>query len=238
MFVSLWVLALFSALAMGSQTVPAVDLAGTLELVDKPPAATPVEAVSIAFRSLDRGELVWAQPDRDGKFILKGLSQGRYALEVPMPGRIRTFANGSKELNPAGFELKQGENGPLRIVVSMKTSVVSVKVRGLPSHGGPIAVLLSPADRYLTLRDSSSLNTLSAQNTQFGYVPPGEYRLFVVDSQFANKIASNVRLRDALKHKAALVKVRENRESKITANYLTAEEVQQAIQKAGPFRYF
>jgi hypothetical protein len=238
MFILPWVLVLFGALTAGAQSVPNVDLPGILELVDKPPAATPVEAVSIAFRSLDRGELVWAQPDRDGNFILKGLSQGRYALEIPMPGRIRTFANGSKALNPAGFELKQGENGPLRIVVSLKTSEVSVKVRGLPSHGGPIVALLSPADPYLTLRGSSSLNTLSAQHTQFRYVPPGEYRLFVVDSQFANKIASNVRLRDALKHKAALVKVRENRGSKITANYLTAEEVQQAIRKAEPFRYF
>lgn len=237
MFISLWALALFGALTAVAQTVPNVDLPGILELVDKPPAATPVEAVSIAVRSLDRGELVRAQPDRNGNFILKGLSQGRYALEVPMPGRVRTFTNGSKALNPAGFELKQGENGPLRIVVSLKTSEVSVKVRGLPSHGGPIVALLSPADSYLTLRDSSILNTMSAQHTQFRYVPPGEYRLFVVDSQFANKLASNVRLRDALKHKAALVKVRENRESKITANYLTAEEVQQAIRKAGPFRY-
>ncbi|MBI3404890.1 MAG: carboxypeptidase regulatory-like domain-containing protein [Acidobacteria bacterium] len=225
--------ALLGAQTDSTQSVSTLDLPGKLNMVDKPPSATPVEAMSVAVRSLDRGELVRAQPDQDGNFSLKGLRLGRFALELPFPGRIITFTIGRRALNPADFKLKRGEDGPLRIVVSLRTSEVNVDVRGLPSHGGTIIALLSPADSYLTLRDSSISNTVLGQHTQFRYVPPGNYWLFVVDSQYAKEIWSHARVRAALKDKAVLVKVRNDRESKIAATYLPAETILEAIRKLG-----
>lgn len=121
------------ALASG-QTPPTFDLPGSLELVDLPPEATPVEAMMVSLRPLVLGYEIQAWPDRNGKFVLKNVKPGRYSLTLPFPGRIRTFAIGSKELAPDGFELNSSDVGSLRIVVSEKTTKVSVKVGGYPAN--------------------------------------------------------------------------------------------------------
>src|SRR5215469_16957387 len=154
------------------RTPPTFDLPGYLELLDRPAEATPVEAMMVSLHPLVLDYDVEARPDRDGKFVLKNVKPGRYSLTLPFPGRIRKFAIGSKELAPDAFRIGSSDAGPLQIVVSLKTSIVSVKVCGLPSQRGDIVSMLSPADPYSTRRESCSLNTLAEPRTTSRRVPP------------------------------------------------------------------
>jgi len=219
-------------------TKPTFDLPGYLELVDRPPKATPVEAMMVSLHhSLHPLVLdydVQARPDRDGKFVLKNVKPGRYSLTLPFPGRIRTFAIGSKKLTPDGFGLDSSDAGSLQIVVSLKTTIVSVKVRGFPSQRGDIVALLAPADPYLTLRESCSFNTLAEPRTTFRWVPPGKYRIFIVDSLFQSVVAVYApRFPDFLKDQATPVEVREEGETEATATYVEGETVKLALRQAG-----
>ena len=216
------------------RTPPTFDLPGYLELVDRPAEATPVEAMMVSLHPLVLDYDVEARPDRDGKFVLKNVKPGRYSLTLPFPGRIRTFAIGSKELAPDGFRLDSSDAGPLEIVVSLKTSIVSVKVRGFPSQRGDIVAMLAPADPYLTLRESCSFNTLAEPWTTFRWVPPGKYRIFIIDSQFQSDVAAYApRFADFLKDQATPVEVREEGETEATAGYVDGETVKLALRQVG-----
>jgi hypothetical protein len=216
------------------RTPPTFDLPGFLVLVDRPAEATPVEAMMVSLHPLVLDYDVEARPDRDGKFVLKNVKPGRYSLTLPFPGRIRTFAIGSKELAPDGFRLDSSDEGPLQIVVSLKTSIVSVKVRGFRSQRGDIVAMLAPADPYLTLRESCSFNTLAEPRTTFRWVPPGKYRIFIVDSQFQSDVAAYApRFADFLKDQATPVEVREEGETEATARYVDGETVNLALRQAG-----
>ena len=225
-------------MACGLATVraqPTFDLPGRLELVDRPSKATPVEAMMVTLHPLALDYDIQAWPDQDGKFVLKKVKPGRYALTLPFPGRIRTFAIGSKELAPDGFELDSSDAGPLRIVVSLKTSVVSVKVLGVPIRRGDFVALLAPADPYLTLRESCSSNTLTELQTTFRWVPPGKYRILVVDAQFQSDVSAYApRFPDFLKDQATAVEVSEEGETEATARYVDGETIKQAVRRAGP----
>jgi hypothetical protein len=223
--------------SVSGQTHSTFDLPGSLELVDRPSVATPVEAMLVSLHPLERGYDIQAQPDRDGRFVLKNVRPGRYSLTLPFPGRIRTFANDSKELAPDGFELSSSDRGPLRIVVSLKTSILSVKARGLPNESGSVIVLLAPADPYLTLRESCISNALTAPQTTFRFVPPGKYRLFIVDSQFQGDIAAYApRFHDFLKNHSTQVEVSEEGETKATATYVGGETIKHAVREVDPIR--
>ena len=216
------------------RTPPTFDLPGYLELVDRPAEATSVEAMMVSLHPLVLDYDVEARPDRDGKFVLKNVKPGRYSLTLPFPGRIRTFAIGSKELAPDGFRLDSSGAGPLQIVVSLKTSIVSVKVREFPSQRGDIVAMLAPADPYLTLRESCSFNTLAEPRTTFRWVPPGEYRIFIVDSQFQSDVVAYApRFADFLKDQATPVEVREEGETEATARYVDGETVKLALRQGG-----
>jgi hypothetical protein len=212
------------------RTPPTFDLPGYLELVDRPAEATSVEAMMVSLHPLVLDD-VEARPDRDGKFVLKNVKPGRYSLTLPFPGRIRMFAIGSKELATDGFRLHSSDAGPLQIVVSLKTSIVSVKVRGFPSQCGDIVAMLAPADPYLTLRESCSFNTLAEPRTTFRWVPPGKYRIFIVDSQFQSDVAACApRFADFLKDQATPVEVSEEGETEATARYVDGETVKLALR--------
>ena len=216
------------------RTPPTFDLPGYLELVDRPAEATSVEAMMVSLHPLVLDYDVEARPDRDGKFVLKNVKPGRYSLTLPFSGRIRTFAIGSKELAPDGFRLDSSDARPLQIVVSLKTSILSVKVRGFPSQRGDIVAMLAPADPYLTLRESCSFNTLAEPWTTFRWVPPGKYRIFIVDSLFQSVVAVYApRFPDFLKDQATPVEVREEGETEATARYVDGETVKLALRQAG-----
>ena len=220
---------------VSGRTLPTFDLPGSLELVDLPPQATPVEAMMVSLHPLILDYEIQAWPDRDGKFVLKNVKPGRYSLTLPFPGRIRTFALGSKELSPDGFKLDSSDVRPLRIIVSLKTSIVSVKVRGFPSQRGGVVALLAPADSYLTLRLSCSSNTLTEPQTTFRWVPPGKYRIFIVASRFQSDVAAYApRFPDFLKDQATPVEVRDEGETEATATYVDGETIKQAVRQAGP----
>jgi hypothetical protein len=66
-------------------------------------------------------------------------------------------------------------------------------------------------------------------------VPPGEYRIFIVDSQVQSDVAAYaVRFPDFLKDQATPVEVREEGETEATAWYVDGETVKHAVQQAGP----
>ncbi len=230
--------ALVACVLASGQTLPTFDLPGSLELVDLPPEATPVEAMMVSLHPLARDYEIQARPDRNGKFVLKNVKPGRYSLTLPFPGRLRTFAIGSKELAPDGFDLNSSDGGSLRIVVSEKTTKVSVTVRGLPSQraAGAIA-LMSPADPYLTLRLSCISNALTEPRTTFMFVPLGRYRILIIDKEFQGDVSAYApRFPDFLKDHATQLEASEDGETEVTATYVDGESIKRAIQEAGPIR--
>jgi len=134
------------------------------------------------------------------------------------------------------FELSSSDRGPLRIVVSLKTSTLAVQVRGLPNEPDVI-VMLVPADPYQTLRLSCTYNALTGSQTTFRFVPPGKYRVFVADEEFGGDIAVYApRFPDFLKDHSTPVEVAEEGDAKAIATYVGAETIKQAVQKASPIR--
>jgi hypothetical protein len=220
-------------LPSSGQTGSVFDLQGVVELVDRSPAATPIEAVSFCLHPLETGFDICAQPDRDGRFILKKVRPARYSLTFPMPGRIQTFADGPNELTPEGFELSAGSVGPLRLVVSLKSADVSVKVDAIPSGNRDVGALLAPADTHLTLRESCYSNRLRGPQTTFRFVPPGKYRIFVIDAEFESRVAAYApRFPDFLKNEATPLEVSGTGQTEATATYLDGETVKKAIRQA------
>jgi hypothetical protein len=233
---SLVVLLICGCLIAQAQSV--FDVYGKLERVDLPPEATGVDAMLITLRPLGVNLLApQANPDRDGTFVLRHVTAGRYALELSFPGRIISFARGSEKLAPNGFELSSSGEGSLRIVVSLKTVEVSVGVLGVPSEPAKRVVVLAPADALLTLRESCAYNPLVGSGTTFRYVPPGEYRVFVVDTQSAHDVAIYApRFPQFLRDQAMLFKVSGEGETKATVAYVDPETVKQAVRQIGPVR--
>jgi len=66
------------------------------------------------------------------------------------------------------------------------------------------------------------------------WVPPGEYRIFIVDSQFQSDVAAYApRFADVLKDQATPVEVREEGEAEATARYVDGETVKLALRQVG-----
>jgi hypothetical protein len=219
--------------SLSGQTSATFDLVGGLELVDRPSDSTPVEAMLVTLHPLENGYDIQARPDNVGRFVLKKVRPGRYFLQLPFPGRIQTFTNGSQALAPDGFELSSSDSGPIRIVVSLKTSVLSVRTVGVSGKNNSVVVLLAPADPYLTLRESCISNALIGPQSTFQFVPPGKYRIFVIDSKLQSDIAAYApKFPDFLKDRSTLVEISEG-SMKATATYVDPETIKQAVQKLG-----
>jgi hypothetical protein len=215
----------------GTPTGTRIDIPGTLELVDKPPSVTPIEFLMVTIRQLHGGARFDAQPDHDGNFTLASVPPGRYSLNLSFPGRVQLFALGSRSLMPDGFELTAGESGPLRIVAGLKTAVLSVGISAIPDNSPAVIAVVYPADPYIMPPESGILNPVSGHETQFRYLIPGNYTLFVVDEGFKWALTSSV-VRDALKDKATAVQVRDDDETKVTTTYVAPDAVRQAIMDA------
>jgi hypothetical protein len=99
-----------------------------------------------------------------------------------MPGRIEVFATGSTEVAPDDFALASYVRATLSIVVSMKSTSITVSVLDLPNNKGDAIALLVPVDRRLTLRESCYSSELTGAETVFQFVPTGKYRILIFDS--------------------------------------------------------
>src|SRR6516165_3023296 len=68
----------------------------------------------------------------------------------------------------------------------------------------------------------------------FRWVPPGKYRIFIVDSQFRSDVAACApRFADFLKDQATPVEVREEGETEATGRYVDGETVKLALRQGG-----
>jgi len=120
---------------------------------------------------------------------------------------------------------------------SEATPVEAILVSLHPKKEGVFDIQAQPdrSGNFVTLRLSCYLNALTAPKTTFRYVPPGRYRIFIVDSQLQSKVAAYApRFPDFLKNQATTVEVLEKGKTKATAPYVDGKAVQQAIQQAGP----
>jgi hypothetical protein len=231
-------LALVACASVVAQAPPTFELPGTLLLRDAPAESTPVENLGpVRLHSLEHLNVIDAHPNREGKFVLKNVSPGRYALMLPFPGRIRSFTSGTRDLAPDGFDLRSDDVRPLRIVVSTKTVTLAVQTRSLPNEPKDLVVLLAPADPYLTLRESCLSNKVTDKQTKFGFLTPGKYRIFIVDSRLVSDVAAYApRFPDFLKDNATTVEVSEEGETTAMATYLDSDIVKEAILRAKPLR--
>lgn len=196
----------------------------------------PVDAVMVSLHPKKKGLFdIQSFPNRDGNFVLKNVRLGSYSLGVTIPGRILSLTLGSQDLAPDRFRLYSIPTGKFRIVVSLKTSSLLVTAQGLPAQHHGIVALLAPADRYLTLRRSCYSLPLKGPTTEFRHVPPGRYRLFIIDQADRSQVSAYApRFADFLKKRAPEVEVLDKKEAKARATYVDAKTVRQAIRLAGP----
>ena len=237
LFASLFWLA---GLSLTAQNAHTFDVAGTLNLIDRPPEATPVEALTFQIRPLTGGFDVSATPDKDGRFVLRNAQPGRYSLVFPMPGRIEVFAIGARQLAPEDFELSSNHLGPISIVVSMKSATVAVRLIGVPTGQSDAIALLVPADNRLTLRESCYSKGLTSGETIFRFVPPGKYRLLVFNSKYLRDVSAYApRVRSFLGRESVGVDASPERDATATLSFIKDETVEAAIREAGgPFDPF
>jgi hypothetical protein len=223
-----------SLMAQGPQTF---DITGTVRLINRPPEATPVDALDLRIQARSNGFVISAQPDREGKFVFRNVQGGRYSLLFPMPGRISVFAIGGRRLAPEDFELGTGDSGPLSIEVSLKVGTVVVNVRGLPGGGNDAIAMLVPADNLLTLRESCYSNHLSPPDTVFRFTPVGEYRVLAFNRRYSQDVAAYApKVREFLSRESAPVEVSGENDATVSVSYAIDEKVEAAIREAsGPF---
>jgi hypothetical protein len=227
-------LTLLCSLPLPAQSGEAFDLPGVLRLVDKPPEATPVDALSFRIHPLAGGFDIQAQPDKDGKFILRHVHPGRYSLTFPMPGRLEVFAIGQQALAPDNFELTSQNSSALSIIVSMKTARVIVKVQGVESGLHDAVALLVPAEDHLTLRESCYSLQLTAPEAVFPFVPPGKYRVLVFNTKYSSDVAAYApRSAEFLADHSVTIEASSDKNVSATASYVPNEIIENAIRLAG-----
>lgn len=217
-----------------AQSPQTFEIAGNLRLIDKPPGSTPVEALSFQIHSLTGGPEIYAQPDREGNFVLRNVQTGRYSLTFPMPGRLAVFAIGTKELTPSDFELISDDPRRLSIAVSMKSASVAVKVRDFRSDQSNAVALLVPFDDRLTLRVSCYSNRLTGPETTFRFVPIGRYRILVFNGKYLQDVAAYApRVSAFLGHESVTIETSSEKDSAVSVSFIADDAVAAAIKAAG-----
>lgn len=234
--VLLWV----GVLPLFAQSQHSFDVAGVLRLTDMPPEPAPVESLSFQIHPLAGGFDIPAQPDQDGRFLLRNVLPGRYSLRFPMPGRLDVFAIGSRELAPIDFELSASDTGTLSIVVSGKSTTVAMRVRGLQDGQKNAVALLVPADDRLTLRESCYLLRLTGPDATFQFVPIGKYRVLVFNSKYSQDVSAYApRAAAFLSRESVTVEASPEHAVSGEASYIADETIETAIRMAGgPFNPF
>jgi hypothetical protein len=228
-----WFFLFIACLPLGGQTDSSFDLPGLVQFVDPPPDAATVDQVIFHLSPIGGGIDVEARPNKNGSFTINGVRPGRYSLTYGMPGRIQTFAVGSRELAPENFELRSTDVGPLRLIITMVEAVVVVNVRSLPGGHAEVVALMVPADNHLTLRESCTYNRVIGTQAIFRYVPPGKYRILVVDANLSQDVAAFApRSMDFLKNEATPVEAPHGGQIEVTATYVDRETVKAAIRQA------
>jgi hypothetical protein len=234
------ILTLMWSLPLTSQSTSSFDVTGVLQLVDKPPDATPVEALSFRIHPLAGGFDIAAHPDKDGRFVLKDVHRGRYSLSFPMPGRLQVLALGQESLAPGNFQLTSQNSAALSIVVSMKSATVIVRVQGLERYLRDAVALLVPAEDHLTLSETCYSLALTAPQAVFQFVPPGKYRVLIINAKYSNDVAAYApRCPDFLADESVAIEASSSKDASATASYVPDETVADAIRLAGgPYNPF
>jgi hypothetical protein len=186
-------------------------------------------------RSLERHEVIRATPDKAGRFVLENMLAGPYSFEFPFPGRFVSVLLGGRPVVLPNFDFKADDVGLLEIVVSLKDSAVTVDIAGLPEQHGTIAAVLCPQDPHLTLRYSCYVNSVGGARTEFRYVPPGAYRVFIVDQFLQGDVAAYApRFPEFLNTRSPEMVVGGAAPTFVKSGYIDASSVQEAVRLAGP----
>jgi hypothetical protein len=214
-------------------TVPTINLKGSLQILDATADTTPVSALSVALYSPSTFAMYRAQPDQSGSFELTGVRPGQYRLEMGMPSRVRTFTVSGREISPAAFELMTEEEGPLRIVLSVRTGALTVDLQGVDDRTRKLVALLAPDDEFLTLH-AQITSPVSSGSANFPFTPPGKYLLFIADAEFSNELGTVMKLRESLKERATRVQVVADVSTRVTGSYIDRVAVEQAKRRTAP----
>ena len=232
--VACWSVLAVNSIFLFAQTPGAFDLHGKLKLVDLPPNSAPLEAWTITMHPLTGGADIKASPDSSGSFVLKGLRAKRYSLDLHGQGRIVSFASRTSEKNPDNFGVSP-ELGDLRILVSLKTTQVTVNLAGSDAANNRV-ILLCPSDAYLTLRTSCMTAPANGTPKTFQHVTPGTYRVFVVDSGAAHDVTTYAPRHPEFLTRAGLPFSVLASGGTATAKYIDSDTVHEAVEAMSPSR--
>lgn len=216
-----------------AQSLP-VDLSGHVQVVGGDKDTTPNEAFDVAIRNVENKNVVRAKMDHDGNFTMKGVLPGRYELDLPFPGRFISAIIAGTSLALPTLLVGSSLDGPLNLVVTVETSGVALVAEGLPRSGEFVAIL-APADPFLTLRNSCYAASLLDSRADFKFIPPGTYRVFVVDRSVASAVSAYApRVPDFLRDQSRPINVIADAPGRVTATYIEEAIVRDAVRRAGP----
>jgi hypothetical protein len=176
-----------SLLLSPAATVPGVltlDTAG----MTPPPNLSQITISAPPLRRTILSSNVSTRPSTDGTFALRGLSPASHLVRVsglPRPWSLKAVFQGRREITDSGFEVGSGNLGELTIVLTDRSSEVTVTTRD--ESGGPLAdctvivfstepSLWRPQSRYIQAARADQ----AGQSRIFG-LPAGNYFLAVVD---------------------------------------------------------
>jgi hypothetical protein len=235
----LWTVLLVGSLPLHGQNSPTFEVRGNVKFVDQLAEATPVEALTFRIHPLAGGFEIDAQPDSDGKFVLKNVLPGRYSMVFPIGGRLQSFTVAGSESAPEDFDIEANAPGPISIVVSEKVANIVVSASA-PSGEKNGVVLLVPADPLLTSPSCYSIKLTGAVTT-FPFVPQGRYRVLAFNEKYSATVAGLApRYPDFLKDEAVFVEATSADSASAAPRYVTDENMEEAIRLAGgpydPFR--
>lgn len=177
-----------------------------------------------------RGPFPTATVNPDGTFTFKSVLPGHFKFAgVGMGSYVKSFTAGGQEISPDDFEIGDGAMAPLEITMSAKVGKVEVAIDGSPAVGTTISGLLIPSGGGDPQVSNAVVQSGNA-TLQFGSVPPGKYRAYVVETLNARLAASSPALLKNFESRSVAVEVPESGNVRVTAPLVSSDDLQKVAE--------
>ncbi len=179
-----------------------------------------------------RGPFPMAAIGQDGSFSFKSVLAGHFRLG-PLPlGYVKSVTLGGRPVSPEDFEIGSGSVGELHVSVGAKMAKIEVDVSPKPAAGQMISGLLIPESGPDPANGRNM--AVGGQDAQlvFGSVAPGKYHVLVVATANVWGLANQPDVLKSLESSTAAVEVAEGDDKHVSANVVSAEDLQKAAGTA------
>jgi len=208
---------------------PAVDVHGTLRVEGQAGAGS----LHVRLRGAGNvGNVVTAEPGRDGRFTLAQVTPGEWNVEVdPLPpGFLKAVRFSDKDVRFATFEVGADSDAALNIVVSMSTASIDGEIDAGASDAVRAGVVVARADQYHTFtRFYYTAEADSDGKFHLKGIAPGKYKVFALERMKADAFRDPEAV-DQLDELGETVDLREGATGKAHPKLIPMERAEKALQ--------